>query len=204
VHNNNTGDGLAYDIPSSNPFASDGNPNTRGEIWAYGLRNPWRFSFDRLTGDMLIGDVGQEAVEEIDFQPAGAAGRNYGWRCREGDQPYNTSDSHCASETFTEPILVYDHSGNKCAVMGGYRYRGARHPQLRGVYFYADNCTGEIWEATGSGANWTASDPIDTPHAISTFGEDQAGEIYFADRASGEIYRIVANSKFSYLPLIRR
>src|SRR5262245_45531689 len=96
VHNNNTGDGLAYDIPPGNPFANDGNPNTRAEIWAYGLRNPWRFSFDRQTDDMLIGDVGQNAVEEIDFQPAGVAGRNYGWRCREGDQPF-TSDSHCAS-----------------------------------------------------------------------------------------------------------
>jgi glucose/arabinose dehydrogenase len=203
VHNNNTGDGLAYDIPPGNPFASDGNPNTRAEIWAYGLRNPWRFSFDRQTGDMFIGDVGQGALEEIDFQPAGVAGRNYGWRCREGDQTY-ASDSHCASETFTEPILVYDHGGNKCAVMGGYRYRGGLYPQLQGVYFYADNCSGEIWQATGSGTNWTASDPIDTNYAISTFGEDEGGQLYFADRDGGEIYRIVANSKFVNLPFVRR
>jgi glucose/arabinose dehydrogenase len=192
-----------YSIPPGNPFADDGNPNTLAEIWAYGLRNPWRFSFDRQTADMFIGDVGQNALEEIDFQTAGVAGLNYGWRCREGNQPFR-SDSHCASETFTEPILVYDHGQGKCAVVGGYRYRGARYPQLQGVYFYADNCTGEIWQATGSGANWTASAPIDTSYGISTFGEDQAGELYFADRDGGGIYRIVANSRFVYLSLARR
>jgi glucose/arabinose dehydrogenase len=202
VHNTNTADGLPYDIPADNPFVATS--GARKEIWAYGLRNPWRFSFDRQTGDMFIGDVGQGAVEEIDFQPAGHGGQNYGWRCFEGDQPY-TSDSHCASETFTEPILVYGHGAGKCAVVGGYRYRGGRYPQLLGVYFYADNCTGEIWQATGSGANWTAPDSIDTPYGISTFGEDQAGELYLADRDGGGIYHIVAvSTEFVYLPLVRR
>jgi glucose/arabinose dehydrogenase len=193
-----------YAIPPGNPFANDGNPNTRAEIWAYGLRNPWRFSFDRLTGDMFIGDVGQGQAEEIDFQPAASeGGENYGWRCKEGNLNYKP-DSHCATETFTAPILDYDHSDSKCAVVGGYRYRGGRYPQLQGVYFYADNCTGEVWQATGSGANWTSSAPINTGYAISSFGEDQAGELYFADRDGGEIYHIVANSKFVHLPFVKR
>jgi glucose/arabinose dehydrogenase len=202
VRNTNTGDGLPYDIPADNPFV--GTAGARKEIWAYGLRNPWRFSFDSQTGDMFIGDVGQGQVEEIDFQPAASnGGENYGWRCKEGNLNYKP-DSHCSAETFTPPILDYDHGGNKCAVVGGYRYRGARYGLMNGVYFYADNCTGEVWQATGSGANWTPSSPIDTSYAISTFGEDQAGELYFADRDAGEIYHIVANSKFVNLPFIHR
>jgi glucose/arabinose dehydrogenase len=204
VHNNNIGDGLAYDIPPSNPFASDGNPSTRGEIWAYGLRNPWRFSFDRQTHDMFIGDVGQEKVEEIDFQPkASTGGENYGWRCREGDQDY-TSDAHCVSETFVAPIRVYDHWQGRCAVTGGYRYRGTRYPQLVGVYFYADYCGGQIYEATLNGATWTSALLLDTSASISTFGEDEGGELYLADRGGGKIYRITAPSSFVYLPIVLR
>ena len=201
VHNNNTGDGLAYDIPPGNPFASDGNPNTRAEIWAYGLRNPWRFSFDRQTGDMFIGDVGQDAVEEVDFQPeASTGGENYGWRCKEGNQDY-TSDAHCASETFVAPIQVYDHSQSRCAVTGGYRYRGTRHPAMAGVYFYADYCGGQIYGATLSGASWAKTDLLDTSLLISTFGQDEDGELYLADRSSGKIYRIDIPV---YLPSIQR
>ena len=193
-----------YAIPPTNPFVNDGNPNTRGEIWAYGLRNPWRFSFDRQTGDMFIGDVGQGALEEIDFQPAGVAGRNYGWRRMEGTQCYNPS-SGCQTGSLILPILKYTNprAGGCAAVSGGYRYRGGRYPQLVGVYFYADNCSGEVWGATQSGANWTAGEPIDTSFAVTAFGEDEAGELYLADHG-GKIYRIVANSEFVYLPLGRR
>jgi glucose/arabinose dehydrogenase len=203
VRNNNTGDGLPYDIPASNPFVS--RAGARHEIWAYGLRNPWRFSFDRQTGDMFIGDVGQGAVEEIDFQPkASAGGQNYGWRCREGDQPF-ASDSHCASETFVEPILVYDHGGGRCAVTGGYRYRGSRSPQLQGVYLYADYCSGQIWGATASGARWNTAELLDTTFSISSFGEDQGGELYITDRSGGKAYHIVASDKhLVYLPVARR
>ncbi|HEY3232073.1 MAG TPA: PQQ-dependent sugar dehydrogenase [Roseiflexaceae bacterium] len=207
VHNNNTADGLPYDIPPSNPFANDGNPNTRGEIWAYGLRNPWRFTFDRQTGDMFIGDVGQGTWEEIDFQPgASTGGENYGWRCKEGDEPF-TSDSHCASETFVTPIFVYDHSQGRCSVTGGYRYRGTRYLQLVGTYFYADYCGGQIWGATRSGANWTTTPLLDSSALISTFGEDDSGELYLADRTSGKIYRIdvpFVPSHFVHMPIVRR
>jgi glucose/arabinose dehydrogenase len=207
VHNNNTGDGLAYDIPPSNPFANDGNPNTRGEIWAYGLRNPWRFSFDRQTHDMFIGDVGQELVEEIDFQPkASTGGENYGWRCREGDQGY-ASDAHCASETFVEPIQVYDHGQGRCAVTGGYRYRGTHYPQLVGVYFYADYCDGQIWGLTGGSPNWTKLDLLDTNLLISAFGQGEDGELYVADHGdpnNGKVYRVTAPNFFVYLPITLR
>ena len=195
-----TADG-GYTIPSDNPFANDGNPNTRGEIWAYGLRNPWRISFDRQTGDMFIGDVGQDALEEIDFQPAGAAGRNYGWRRMEGTQCFNPP-SNCQTGSLILPILEYENPPKACAaVSGGYRYRGS-YVDLNGVYFYADNCSGQIWGARYINGSWTAGAPLDTPFAITTFGEDQAGELYFADY-SGKILRIVGNSEFFYLPLVR-
>jgi len=206
VNNANTGGGLPYDIPPNNPFASDNNPNTRAEIWAYGLRNPWRFTFDRQTHDLFIGDVGQGSREEIDFQPAGSnGGENYGWRCREGDQPFNMT-SNCNTATFTSPIIVYATPTNPCgAVTGGYRYRGSRFAQLSGVYFYADYCTGRIWGAVQNGNAWTSSQLLDTDASISTFGEDQNGELYLADLAGGQIYRIVGTDTFfAYLPIIQQ
>jgi glucose/arabinose dehydrogenase len=204
VRNQNTGDGLAYDIPATNPFVST--PNARAEIWAYGLRNPWRFSFDRATGDMFIGDVGQNSREEVDFWPAGSpSGVNYGWRCREGTQPYDMSTANCTSATFTPPILDYDHGGGRCSVTGGYRYRGHTFPQLDGVYIYADYCSGQIWGATPAGANWAPALLLDTGAFISTFGEDEAGELYLADRPSGQLFQVVGvDSERAFLPLIRR
>jgi hypothetical protein len=152
---------------------------------------------------MFIGDVGQDALEEIDFQPAGVAGRNYGWRRMEGTQCFNPS-SNCQTGSLILPILEYDNPANDCrAVSGGYRYRGGRYPQLVGVYFYGDNCSGEVWGATQSGANWTAGQPIDTSFAVTAFGEDEAGELYLADHG-GKIYRIVGNSEFVHLPVVRR
>jgi glucose/arabinose dehydrogenase len=204
VRNQNAGDGLAYDIPADNPFV--GTQGARGEIWAYGLRNPWRFSFDRATGDMFTGDVGQGSREEIDFQPSSSAGgENYGWRCREGTQPYNMSTPNCATAAFTAPILDYDHGNGRCAVTGGYRYRGGEFPQLQGVYFYGDFCNGQIWGALPSGASWVSTPLLDTNELISTFGEDEAGELYIADQGGGQIYRIAGTDTVAiYLPIVRR
>ncbi|HEY6140504.1 MAG TPA: PQQ-dependent sugar dehydrogenase [Thermoanaerobaculia bacterium] len=172
-----------YAIPSGNPFAS------RGEIWAYGLRNPWRFSFDRETGDLWIGEVGQNLYEEVDLQPAaGAGGRNYGWRIMEGFHCYNAAT--CSSAGLTPPILEYSHAFG-CSITGGYRYRGARFPRLRGVYFYADYCSGTIWGATQTNGAWSSHVALATNKIpFSSFGEDADGELYLVDLA-GTLWQIV-------------
>ncbi len=180
-------------IPPTNPFV--GVPGARGEIWALGLRNPWRFSFDRATGDLLIADVGQSSREEVDFQPAGSpGGQNYCWRRMEGTLLFDPA-TPCTTGVPTPPILEYDHSAGDCSIIGGSRYRGAQVPGLQGYYLYGDLCTGRIWAAApGAGGIWTATQLLDTPHTISTFGEDQAGELYVAHLAAtaGVVYRIVA------------
>ncbi|MGE3909926.1 MAG: sorbosone dehydrogenase family protein, partial [Chloroflexota bacterium] len=180
---------FSYAIPPGNPFV--GQPNTRPEIWAYGFRNPWRWSFDRQTGDLLIGDVGQGAWEEIDLIPSGQAGGNFGWDDREGAHCYEPS-SGCQTAARIDPILEYSHAanGSPCSsVTGGYRYRGARFPALSGIYLYADYCTGRIWKGTQSGGSWSATEALDTTHFITSFGEDDAGEIYLLT-AGGTIFRI--------------
>ena len=176
-------------IPAGNPFIST--PGALDEIWAYGLRNPWRFSFDRLTGDLIIGDVGQESWEEVDFQPAASAGgQNYGWRITEGNHCYNPP-SGCDMTGITPPILEYDHNAGDCAIMGGVRYRGPA-ASLAGTYLYGDFCTGRIWGATqGMGGVWSASQLADTSYLISSFGEDQHGNVYLSDLGGGAIYKIV-------------
>lgn len=189
VNNANTSDGLPYDIPANNPFIAD--PNVRDEIWALGLRNPWRFSFDRTTGDLFIGDVGQNSWEEVDFQPASSTGgENYGWRLMEGRHCFNPA-TNCHNGTLTLPILEYDHSLG-CSITGGYRYRGSQIRQLYGVYLYGDYCSGRIWGATESNGRWTSRELLTTELSISTFGEDESGELYVAhhDGANGAIYRI--------------
>jgi glucose/arabinose dehydrogenase len=147
--------GSPYGIPASNPFVGDPNAAVREEIWAYGLRNPWRFSFDALTGDLYIGDVGQGAREEIDFQPASSSGgENYGWRVMEGSLCFNPA-SGCNTSGKVLPIAEYDHNTG-CSVTGGYVYRGSRYPLLRGHYFYGDFCTGAFFSLQGSSAGgWT-------------------------------------------------
>ena len=184
--------GSPYDIPPDNPFVAD--PDTRDEIWALGLRNPWRFSFDRLTGDMYIGDVGQRTWEEIDYQAATSPGGvNYGWRCREGAHNFDFS-TECAALELTDPIAEYGRDKGY-SVTGGFVYRGAKYPALYGQYFYADYGTGRIWTIHKLGANsWSIPDlELDTSFSISTFGEDQSGELYFADRreTTGTIYHII-------------
>jgi glucose/arabinose dehydrogenase len=173
-------------IPASNPFVQ-GAGVARPEIWAYGLRNPWRFSFDRETGDLFIGDVGQALFEEIDFQPrTSIGGENYGWRRMEATHCF-TPATACGDPSFVAPILEYSHNDGSCSVTGGYRYRGLRMPSLRGAYFYGDYCTGKIWVATQDAltGGWSSVQLLKTSMNISTFGEDFNGELYVADLSGG-------------------
>ena len=183
--------GLPYAIPPDNPFVSD--PAVRDEIWALGLRNPWRFSFDRLTGDLFIADVGQNAWEEVSFEPSingsSGGGRNYGWRRMEGTHCFNPGNN-CNDGSLVLPILEYSHSQG-CSITGGYRYRGAEMPEHFGTYFFGDFCSGRIWggiENLETGA-WASTDLLDSELLISTFGEDEQGELYVAD-LNGTLYRI--------------
>jgi glucose/arabinose dehydrogenase len=180
--------GSPYAIPPSNPFAQ--RAGARGEIWAYGVRNPWRFSFDRATGDLWIGDVGQDAYEEVDLQPATSiGGENYGWRKMEGQHCYNPS-SNCIDAGVTFPVVEYSHAGGACSITGGYRYRGSQIPSLQGAYVYGDYCSGKIWDATQTGTGWTTNTLFATALSISSFGEDISGELYVMDVAKGIVYKI--------------
>jgi glucose/arabinose dehydrogenase len=185
---------VPYAAPPTNPFV--GRPGAQPEIWTLGLRNPWRFSFDRLTGDLFIADVGQGAREEVDVQPAtSAGGENYGWRRMEGTACYNPK-SACNDETLMLPVLEYTHDAGECSITGGYRYRGTQVAGLGGTYLYGDYCSGRIWGATqGSSGEWTSTQLLDTPYSIATFGEDQDGELYMAHHAGlGALYRIIKGS----------
>lgn len=174
--------GDPYAIPPDNPFAAGGG---NAEIWAYGLRNPWRFSFDAANGDLYIGDVGQDSWEEIDYLPAGSpGGANFGWNAMEGKHPYNGSDS----PSFVAPVAEYSHSGN-CSVTGGYVYRGKALPEWNGVYLYGDYCSGKIWGLLKTGTGWLSQPLFDPQMSISSFGVDEDGEIYLAWYGGG-IYRL--------------
>lgn len=178
-----------YDIPDNNPYRII--PGAAPEIWALGLRNPWRFSFDRKTGEMYIADVGQSAVEELNVQSADSkGGENYGWRCYEGPTIYNTDGCQAAS-SYVKPVLAYDHSSGRCSITGGFVYRGSRYPNMSGKYFYADFCSGQIYytEPKQEGT-WGAILAAKHPARISSFGEDNNGELYFSDYENGAIYRI--------------
>ena len=176
-----------YAIPNTNPYV--GNANSKPEIWAYGLRNPWRISFDRLTNDLYIGDVGQSNREEINFQEAGSeGGENYGWKIMEGSLCYNAAI--CNQNNLVLPVAEYSHTSG-CSVTGGYVYRGIQYPSLQGHYLYADYCTGMFFDLYQTQANsWSYSQILDTPYGVSTFGEDEEGELYFADYFQGMIYQI--------------
>lgn len=177
-----------YRVPASNPFVNHG--GAAPEVWAWGLRNPWRFSFDRVTGDLWVADVGQDNFEEIDFQPATSiGGENYGWHRMEGFHCYDPS-TNCNDSTLTLPVLEYSHDDGSCSVTGGYRYRGARYPRLYGTYFYGDYCTGKMWGATAGGSGFTSRLLTDTTMQITTFGEDVNGELYVADYRTGTIYQV--------------
>jgi glucose/arabinose dehydrogenase len=179
---------LPYKVPVSNPFANQ--TGKRGEIWAYGLRNPWRVSFDRKTGDLYIADVGQGDREEVNVQPHDSKGGvNYGWRCYEGNKTYNSAGCG-AQSNYTFPIFEYDHSDKRCSITGGYIYRGTQYPALDGKYFYGDYCTGELFWAEKHDTQWHSTMIVDTDYQFSTFGEDGTGELYAADFVKGAIYRI--------------
>jgi glucose/arabinose dehydrogenase len=166
---------LPYTVPANNPFV--GNSAYLPEIWALGLRNPWRYSFDRATGDLYIADVGQNTWEEVNFQAAGSGGQNYGWNIYEGKHNYKSGQ--IAGAVF--PFAEYDHNQG-CSITGGYVYRGASIPGLQGVYLYGDFCTGMIWSAFRDGAGaWQNALFKDTSYSISSFGEDVTGELYLLD-----------------------
>jgi glucose/arabinose dehydrogenase len=177
-----------YGIPAGNPFADrDG----RDEIWLYGLRNPWRASFDRATADLWIGDVGQGSWEEVDVVRAGQAGLNFGWNRMEGAHCYQP-ESGCEQEGLTPPLTEYGHDDG-CTVIGGYVYRGAAYPLLQGAYLFADYCSGTIWAIDA--ATSEATDPVVVgslpDENIASFGEDLAGELYVTT-LGGRIYRVTA------------
>jgi glucose/arabinose dehydrogenase len=166
-----------YAVPSDNPFGN--------EVWAYGLRNPWRLSFDKLTGDLYIGDVGQNTWEEIDYLPKGSAGgTNFGWNLREGAHDYNGS----ASSDLTEPVAEYSHQEGGCSVTGGYVYRGSM-PEWNGIYLYGDYCTGIIWGLIHSNDRWQKQLLFDTDFTITSFGQDENGEVYLVSD-NGGVYRL--------------
>jgi glucose/arabinose dehydrogenase len=179
---------LPYTIPAGNPFI--GQTFGRAEIWAYGLRNPWRYSFDAQAGTLYIGDVGQDTREEVDVAPATAAGRNYGWRLMEGTACFNPATNCNTSGSLTLPVIEYLHSEG-CSVIGGYVYRGSAIPELWGHYLYADYCRGWLRSfrsfagGTTDRRTWAG---ISAPYTVS-FGEDAAGELYMI--GSGSVFRIV-------------
>lgn len=184
--------GTPYGIPPGNAYAGGGG---RPEIFASGLRNPWRMSFDRVAGDLYIGDVGQDAQEEIDFLPRGApSGANFGWRVVEGTRCTGLPNgAQCPSPSFTPPILVYEH-GEGCSVTGGVVYRGRAVPALFGRYVYADFCTGRMWSAARdrSGA-WQTEVLAETGHQVAAIGEDASGELYWSDLRTGDVHRLAAD-----------
>jgi len=175
--------GDPYAIPPDNPFAGGGG---RPEIWAYGLRNPWRIAFDPLTGDLYIGDVGQGSMEEVDFQPAGApGGENYGWNVREGTLAY----SGPAAANMIDPVAEYDHSQG-CSITGGVVIRDSRLPEWSGVYLYGDFCSGQVWGLRPDGhGDWQHARLWASGFQISSFGVDAAGRVYLVD-LNGSLQRL--------------
>jgi glucose/arabinose dehydrogenase len=189
-------EGSAYRVPEGNPFVD--NSNVRDEIWAVGLRNPWRYSFDRLTGDLYIADVGQNRYEEVNVQPASnAVGLNYGWPIMEGLHCF-PEDRACDQAGLTLPAWEYDHSQG-CSVTGGYVYRGEEFPILTGIYLFGDYCSGRIWGLAppdGAGADgWQAALVAQADVRLTSFGEDERGELYLVDAGRGELFKIAARRR---------
>jgi len=180
-----------YTIPTDNPWVENdwNGADVRDEIWAIGLRNPWRFSFDHSNGDLWIGDVGQNQVEEINFTPANSSGLNYGWPILEGTRCYN--ETTCDTADLVLPVAEYEHAAG-CSVTGGYVYRGTQFPALDGLYLYADYCRGSLWATWPSEGNtWSTALLLDTGQTVSSFGEDESGELYITDLSAGTVVQIV-------------
>jgi glucose/arabinose dehydrogenase len=196
----------AYRIPAGNPYttAAAQKAHWRPEIWQLGLRNPWRFSFDRATGGMYIGDVGQDRYEEIDFAPAGKGGQNFGWSKWEGDHVSRVDLPVPSRAGFTFPVAEEPHpelllpGASMEAMIGGYVYRGATSPKLRGIYFFADWVYGDIWGMRGTPSAALAPPSLETTilahttHSRSSWGQDRSGEmLYLVDNAEGSVYRLM-------------
>jgi glucose/arabinose dehydrogenase len=177
-----------YSIPANNPFFNVA--GARKEIWMTGLRNPWRWSFDKATNDVWIGDVGQQAWEEVDFVPAAQSGTgiNWGWKFREGAHPF----SGTPPVGLRDPILERSHASGDCAITGGYVYRGSRIPKLQGAYVYGDYCTGVVYGAVQSGGVITQSKAlgINVP-GLTSFGQDPSGELYAVSGWNGAVYKLI-------------
>jgi glucose/arabinose dehydrogenase len=177
---------LRVDVDSAEPVAVPPDNPFGNEVWAYGLRNPWRISFDRATGNLYIGDVGQGQWEEIDFLPAGSpGGANFGWNHREGAHDYKGG----GPEGMIDPVAEYSHPEGGCSVTGGYVYRGSM-PEWNGIYLYADYCTGMIWGLLQVDGGWQTQLLFDLQVTITSFGQDDSGELYLASD-NGGIYRFV-------------
>jgi hypothetical protein len=180
--------GTPYGIPADNPYV--GIPGA-DEIWAIGLRNPWKFSFDKTLGNLWIADVGQGIIEEIDISPATQAGLNYGWRCYEGDADYNIAT--CPAKAATKsPLKTINHSTGACSVTGGYVYNGTLYSNFKGLYFFTDYCLPKIGMMTSSGTLTYSQEFIG--NRFSTFGEDLNGELYVAAINNGTIFKIIDTS----------
>ncbi len=177
----------SYSIPFDNPFVDD--DDRLNEIWAWGLRNPWRISFDRSTGDLFIADVGQNLWEEVHFQPEeSSGGENYGWNIMEGFHCF--PNDPCDTSGLELPIFEYSHQQG-CSITGGYMYRGMQYPELYGNYFVADYCQGTVWRLfPEDSGEWSDALVHDSGYVISSFGEDAAGELYILDHDGGSIYQI--------------
>jgi hypothetical protein len=181
-----------YTIPADNPFVGTSGAD---EIWAYGLRNPWRFSIDEVTGQLYIADVGQSSWEEVDVAPVSSAGLNYGWNSFEGNECFDTGDG-CNESGKTFPVLEYSHSSG-CSITGGYVYRGSDFPDLAGHYFYADYCQGELLSfkylngVVGSQRNWTSE--LGGVGNVTGFGVDDSNRLYILNDG-GELLRLVPSS----------
>jgi len=187
--------GDPYGIPADNPFV--GQEGARGEIWAYGLRNPWRLAFDRATGDLYIGSPGEFQTEWINYQAADRpSGLNYGWPMFEGGQCWEAWTGPCDPTGLEMPVMTYPRGDMNCVIIGGNIYRGTASAGLGGAYFFGDYCSGRIWtlHRDGSGA-WQMTEVLDTSMLVGSFGEDEAGEVYVADINGGVIYRIVATPR---------
>jgi glucose/arabinose dehydrogenase len=181
-----------YGIPPDNPFRGPGDP--LDEVWAVGLRNPWRFSFDRQSGDLWIADVGQNRVEEVDFMARGqGAGANFGWNVKEGSECFSRACSQepCRSGRFVDPVAEYSHDRGDCSITGGYVYRGSLAPELAGWYVYGDFCTGRLWRTRSLDGRWRTETIPMTAKSVSSFGEDAAGELYLAV-LNGRVYRFTS------------
>jgi glucose/arabinose dehydrogenase len=182
--------GQPYGIPPDNPFVGD--PAVRDEIWAIGLRNPWRYAFDRLSGDLYLADVGQNVYEEVNVQSASSGGgQNYGWPIMEATHCFPPG-SDCNTAGLTLPVAEYDHSQG-CSVTGGYVYRGREYPFLTSIYLFGDYCSGRIWGmARDPAGGWRVAELAQADLQLSAFGEDEAGELYLLDMGRGDLLKITA------------